>query len=59
MCQTNDKERYSLRIPKKYMDAVKRDANMIGTTMSAVILRIFAQHYGFLDEKQYGEKQAN
>jgi predicted DNA binding CopG/RHH family protein len=32
MYKTNDKERYSLRIPQKYLDAVKRDASVIGTT---------------------------
>ena len=47
---TNDKDRYTLRMPHKYTEAIRRDAATIGTSMAAVILRIFAKHYGFLDE---------
>ena len=46
---TNDKERYTLRMPVKYANAIKSEAGAIGTTMSAVILRIFAKHFGYLE----------
>ena len=47
---TNDKERYTLRMPTKYAELIRAEAAAIGTSMSAIILRIFASHYGFLDE---------
>jgi len=45
---TNDKERYTLRMPTKYAKEIKKEAMAIGTSMSAVILRILAKHYGYL-----------
>ncbi len=51
MNKTNDNDRYTLRMPHKYTEAIKKEADAIGTTMAAVILRIFAKHYGFFTEK--------
>ena len=48
---TIDKDRYTLRMPKQYYDAIKRDANAIGISRSAIILRIFAEHYGELKDE--------
>lgn len=49
---TYDKDRYTLRMPRKYTTAIEKEADAIGTTKAAIILRILAKHYGFIEDRE-------
>ena len=54
---TNDKDRFTLRMPRQYREALEREAKSIGVSITAVLFRILSAEYGTLDELDKKAKQ--
>ena len=47
----DDRRRVAILMPEKYLESLDKEANMIGVTRTAVILRIFAKYFGFFNDE--------